>query len=78
MSVKTVPRYSEFVGCLAVLVLLNAWEHGSSEAQDGMQEGVGLLPCSRWFLKDLRFYFINMLFFYPFGFGNGCGVCSEL
>lgn len=33
MSVKTVPRYSEFVGCLALLVLLDAREHGSGDAQ---------------------------------------------
>lgn len=29
------PRYSEFVGCLALLVLLDAREHGSRDAWGG-------------------------------------------
>lgn len=32
-SVKTVPRYSEFVGCLELLVLPDVREHGSGDAQ---------------------------------------------
>ena len=32
-NVKTVPRYSEFVGCLVLLVLLEAQEHGSGDAR---------------------------------------------
>lgn len=32
-SVKTVPRYSEFVGCLVLLVPLDTREHGSEGAQ---------------------------------------------
>jgi len=31
----------------------------------GMHEGLGLLPCFSWLLKDLHFYFINMLFLLP-------------
>lgn len=31
-SVKTVPRYSEFIGCLELLVLLDTWEPGSGDA----------------------------------------------
>lgn len=31
MSVKTVPRYSEFIDCLELLVLLDTWEHRSGD-----------------------------------------------
>lgn len=52
-SVRTVPRYSEFVGCFC------GTEHMGA-AEGGICEGIGLLQCL--FLKDLNLQFVYVSF----------------